>query len=56
MAFFELITGIGLVGTCISFALVMFLENLDSIENKIANGSTIFFLIITIAGVIGYFL
>jgi len=53
MEFFELITGIGLIGTCISFAIVMFLEPTDSIENKFANNATIFFLIIAIAGVMG---
>jgi hypothetical protein len=53
MAFFELLAGIGLVGTCISFATVMYLESGDSIEGQIANGSTILFLLITIAGVLG---
>jgi hypothetical protein len=53
MAFFELISGIGLVGTCISFAIVMYLEPGDSLESQIANGSTILFLIMTVAGVLG---
>ena len=53
MAFFELLSGIGLVGTCISFATVMFLDSGDSVEAQIANGSTILFLIITVAGVLG---
>lgn len=56
MAFFELIAGIGFVGLTISFALAMYLERKDSIEEKIASGSTIFFLIIAIAGIIGYLL
>ena len=56
MEFFELITGIGLIGTCISFAATMYLERKDSIEEKLASGSTFFFLIVTIAGLIGTFL
>ena len=56
MAFFELIAGIGFIGLAISFAASMYLESVDSIENKIANGSAIFFLIIAVAGIVGYLL
>lgn len=56
MNFYELIAGIGFVGLAISFAATMYLDSVDSIENKIANGSTIFFLIIAFAGIVGYLL
>jgi len=57
MAFFELLLGIGIIGTSISFALTMFLDRKDgSIEEQIAGGTTILFLIITIAGALGVML
>jgi hypothetical protein len=53
MLFFELLLGIGVFGTVFSFALVMFLERKDSIEEKIASGTMILCLIIALAGAIG---
>lgn len=57
MAFFELLLGIGIIGTSISFALTMFLDRKDgSIEEQIAGGTTILFLVIAIAGMLGVLL
>jgi len=56
MAFFELVSAIGIIGTCFSFATVMYIQDNESVESKIADGSTIFFAIISIIGILGYFL
>ena len=56
MEIFETIFAVGLVGFSLSFALVMYLEAKDSIENKIANVLGIGFFITFVIGVIGVLL
>jgi len=56
MNIFEMMAGIGIIGFGLSFATTMYLQNLDSKENKIANFGTFFFLILLTIGIIGYML
>jgi len=53
---FETIFTIGLLGFIFSFALVMFLEAKDSIENKIANFLAIGFGAVMTFGLLGILL
>ena len=50
---FETILGIGMVGSILTFALVVYLDPIDSSENRIADALCLGFLVVLAVGVIG---
>ena len=50
---FETILSIGMVGSILTFALVVYLDPIDSRENRIADALCLGFLVVLAVGVLG---